>query len=71
MSVDLRFNPWKAAITYRLEWRALRTADFIKYDLFFEPWNIALCSVWLVDVKTFTRRSMRFASVIHPYTYTY
>ena len=34
LSLDLKFNPWDTAITFRPEWRSMSTTVFTQYDLF-------------------------------------
>ena len=49
LSLDLKFNPWDTAITFRPAWRSISKTVFTQYDPF-EPWYTEQ-SVWLDDVK--------------------
>ena len=58
LSLDLKFNPWDTAITFRSEWRSMSKRVFTQYDLF-ETWYTCQSNVWLDDVKRFYPRPMR------------
>ena len=58
LSLDLKFNPWDTAITFRPEWRSMSKTVFTQYDPF-ETWYTCQSDVWLDDVKTFYPRPMR------------
>ena len=34
LSLDLKFNPWDTAITFRPEWRSMSKTVFMQYDPF-------------------------------------
>ena len=66
LSLDLKFNPWDTAITFRPEWRLMSKTVFTQYDPF-ESGYTEQSDVWLDDVKTFYHRPMRCVIVVHPY----
>ena len=66
LSLDLKFNPWDNAITFRPQWRSMSKTVFTHYDPS-ESWYIEQSDVWLDDVKTFYDRPMRSGIVLHPY----
>ena len=66
--LDLKFNPWDTANTFRPELRASCKPVFTQHDPL-EPWNIEQSSAWLDDVKTFPYRPMRCRIVVHPYAF--
>ena len=66
LSLDLKFNRWDTAITFRSERRSMSKTVFAQYDPF-ETWYTCQSDVWLDDVKTFYPRPMRCVSVVHPY----
>ena len=55
LSLDLKFNPWDTAITFRLEWRSMSKTVFTQYDPF-ESWCTEQSDVWLGDVTTLYHR---------------
>ena len=66
LSLDLKFNPWDTANTFRPEWRSMSKTVFAPYDPF-ETWYTCQSDVSLDDVKTFFPRPMRCVIVVHPY----
>ena len=50
--LDLKFNPWDTAISFRLEWRSMSKTVFTQYDLS-ESWCAEQSNVRPDDVKTF------------------
>ena len=66
LSLDLKFNPWDRAITFRPEWRSTSKTVFAQYDPF-ETWYTCQSDVWLDDVKTFYPRPLHCVIVVHPY----
>ena len=52
LSLDLKFNLWDTAITYRPEWCSTSKTVFTQYNPF-ETWYTCQSDVWLDDVKTF------------------
>ena len=66
LSLDLKFNPWDRAITFRPEWRSMSKTVFTQYDPL-ETWYTCQSDVWPDDVKTFCPRPMRCVIVVHPY----
>ena len=58
LSLDLKFNTWDTAITFRPEWRSMSKTVFTQYDSF-ETWYTCQFDVWLDDVKTFCPRLLR------------
>ena len=58
LSLDLKFNPWDTAITFRPDWRTMSKTVFTQCDPF-EPWYKEQSDVWLDDGKTFYHRPMR------------
>ena len=66
LSLDLKFNPWDTAISFRPEWRSMSKTVFTQYDPF-ETWYTCQSDLWLHDVKTFYPRPMRCVIVVHPY----
>ena len=66
LSLDLKFNPWDTAITFRPEWRSMSKTVITQFDPF-ETWYTCQSDVWLDDVKTFYPRPMHCVIVIHPY----
>ena len=66
LSLDLKFNPWHTAITFRLRWRSMSKTVFRQYDPS-EFWYKEQSDAWLDDVKTFYHRPLRCAIVVHPY----
>ena len=67
VSIDLKFNPWDTAITFRPEWRSMSKPVFTQYDPF-EPWYTCQSTVRLC-VKRFYPRPMRCVIVVHPYPF--
>ena len=65
MSLDLKFNPWDTAITFRPEWRSMSKTVFTQYESF-ETWYTCQSDVWPDGVKTFYPRPMRCVIVVHP-----
>ena len=65
LSLDLKFNPWDTAITFRPERRSMSKTAFTQCDPF-ESWYTEQSDVWLDDVKTFYHRPMRCVLVVHP-----
>ena len=65
LSLDLKFNTWDTAITFRPEWRSMSKTVFTQYDPF-ETWYTCQSNVCLDDVKRFYPRSMRCVIVVHP-----
>ena len=66
LSLDLRFNPWDTAITFRPEWRSMSKTVFTQFG----PSKFRHTEqndVWLDDVKTVYHRPMRCVIVVHPY----
>ena len=63
-SLDLKFNPWDSAITFRLDWRSMSKTVFTQYDPS-ESSYTEHGDVWLDDVKTFYHRSMRCVIAVH------
>ena len=66
LSLDLKFNPWDNATTFRPEWRLMSKTVFTQYDQL-ESGYTEQSDVWLDDVKTFYHRPMRCVIVVHPY----
>ena len=66
LSLDLKFNPWDTAITFRPEWRSMSKTFFTQYDTF-EYWYTEHSDVWLDDVKTFYHQPVRCVIAVHPY----
>ena len=66
LSLDLKFNPWHTAITFRLRWGSMSKTVFRQYDPS-EFWYKEQSDAWLDDVKTFYHRPLRCAIVVHPY----
>ena len=58
LSLDLKFNPWDTAITFRSEWRSMSKTVLTQYDPF-ETGYTCQSIVWLDDLKRFYPRSMR------------
>ena len=50
LSLDLKFNPWDTAITFRPEWRSMSKTVFTQYDAS-ETWYTCQSHVWLDDGK--------------------
>ena len=67
LSLDLKFNPWDTAVTFRPEWRSMSKTVFTQYHPF-EPWYTEQSDVWLDDFKTFYHRPMRCVIVVHLYS---
>ena len=66
LSLDLKFKPWDAAITFRPEWRSMSKTPFTQYHPF-ETWYTFQSDVWLDGVKTLYLRPMRCVIVVHPF----
>ena len=66
LSLDLKFNPWDTAITFRPEWCSMSKTIFAQYDPS-ETWHTCQSDVWLDNVKSFYPRPMRCVVVVHPY----
>ena len=66
LSLDLKFNPWDTAITFRPEWRSVGKTGFMQYDPF-ETWYTCQSDVWHDDVKRFSSRPICCVIVVHPY----
>ena len=66
LSLDLKFNPWDIAISFRLEWDPMSKTVFTQYDLS-ESWCTEQQDAWLDDVKTFYHRPTRCLIVVHSY----
>ena len=58
LSIDLKFNPWDTATTFRPECRSLSKTVFTQYDPL-EPWYTCQSNEWLDDVIRFYPRPMR------------
>ena len=58
LSLDLKFNPWDTAITFRPEWRSMSKTVSTQCDPF-ETWYTCQSDVWPDDVKTFCPRPIR------------
>ena len=66
MSLDLKFNHWDTAVTFRPEWRSMSKTVFTQYDTS-ESWYTEHKDVWLDDINTFYHRPMRCVITVHPY----
>ena len=66
LSLDLKFNPWDTAISFRLESHPMSKTVFTQYDPS-ESWCTEQKDAWLDDVKTFCHRPIRCLTVVHPY----
>ena len=66
LSLDLKFNPWDTAITFRPGWRSMSKTFFTQCDPF-ESLYTEQSDVWLDDVKTFYHRPMRCVIVVQLY----
>ena len=66
LSLDLKFNPWDTATTFRPEWRSMNKTVFTPCDPL-ESWYTEHNDVWLDDVTTFHHRPMRCVIAFHPF----
>ena len=66
LSLDLKFNTWDTAITFRPEWRSISKTVFTQYDPS-ESWYIEQIDVWLKETKTFYHRPMHCVIAVNPY----
>ena len=66
LSLDLKFNPWDTAITFRPEWRSTSKTVFTQCDPS-ESWYTEESDVWLDDVQTLYHRPMHCVIAVHPY----
>ena len=63
LSLDLKFNFWDTAITFRPECGSMSNTVFTQY-VPFETWYTCQSDVWHDDVKTFYRQPMRCVIVV-------
>ena len=65
LSLDLKFNPWGAAISFGLESHPMSKTVFTQYDPS-ESWCTEQQDAWPDEVKTFCHRPIRCLIVVHP-----